>query len=146
MASLNGGVSWLPKIALTSEPNFTRDPSISSSVEGVHATWTDSRDMGGENNWEIYYAGTDWRYFSGVEEGVQRRTSAWGKWRAVPNPFLTYATIPGHSSERFTLYDVSGRRVGTYKGDRIGANLPPGVYFLRLSEQNNRPLRVVKVK
>jgi hypothetical protein len=64
----------------------------------------------------------------------------------VPNPFLTYATIPGHSSERFTLYDVSGRRVGTYKGDRIGANLPPGVYFLRLSEQNNRPLRVVKVK
>ena len=146
MASLNGGVSWLPKIALTSEPNFTRDPSISSSVEGVHATWTDSRDMGGENNWEIYYAGTDWRYFSGVEEGVQRRTSAWGKWRAVPNPFLTFATIPSHEQDRFSLYDISGRRVGVYRGDRIGEGLQAGVYFMRAEKGDRRPLRVVKVR
>ena len=66
--------------------------------------------------------------------------------KATPNPFTTFAIVPGHSSDRFALYDVSGRRVGTYKGDRIGEGLRAGVYFLRAESGDGKPVRIVKVK
>ena len=63
-----------------------------------------------------------------------------------PNPFTTFTTLPGHSSDLFSLYDVSGRRVGAYRGDRIGEGLAAGVYFLRAERGEGKPLRVVKVR
>jgi len=63
-----------------------------------------------------------------------------------PNPFTSFATVPGHKTDRFTLYDVSGRRMGTYKGDRIGEGLRAGVYFVRAESGKDRPVRVVKVR
>jgi hypothetical protein len=63
-----------------------------------------------------------------------------------PNPFTSFTTLPGHYSTRFALYDISGRRVGTYKGDRIGADVPQGVYFLRPEDGNGKPARIVKVR
>jgi len=65
---------------------------------------------------------------------------------ATPNPFTSFTTLPGHSADRFTLYDVSGRRVGVYKGDRIGEWLQAGVYFLRTEKGDRKPLRIVKVR
>jgi len=64
----------------------------------------------------------------------------------VPNPFTSYTSVPGRPSDRFTLYDISGRRVGTYKGNRIGEGLSAGVYFVRSENQSARPLRIVKVR
>jgi hypothetical protein len=63
-----------------------------------------------------------------------------------PNPFNSYTSVFSFPSERFALYDISGRRVGVYKGDRIGEGLSPGVYFLRPSSQNANPLRIVKLR
>ena len=63
-----------------------------------------------------------------------------------PNPFTSFATLPGHEAERFSLYDVSGRQVGTYRGDRVGEGLAPGVYFLRQESKNAEPLRIVKIR
>ncbi len=65
---------------------------------------------------------------------------------ARPNPFTSFATVPGQEGERFSLYDVSGRKVGTYRGDRIGEGLRAGVYFLKPEGQNTSPLRIVKVR
>jgi hypothetical protein len=69
---------------------------------------------------------------------------------AFPNPFTSFASVPGHASEHFTLYDISGRKVGIYKGDRIGEGLSPGVYFLCPDTRNPQPeariLRIVKVR
>ena len=65
---------------------------------------------------------------------------------ARPNPFVAYATIPGHVAERFALYDIAGQRVGTYKGDRIGMDLRPGVYFIRALDRKAGLARIVKLR
>jgi hypothetical protein len=46
----------------------------------------------------------------------------------------------------FALYDISGRRVGTYRGDRIGEGLRAGVYFVRALEGKAGLARIVKVR
>jgi hypothetical protein len=63
-----------------------------------------------------------------------------------PNPFTSFASVPGHLADRFSLYDVSGRRVGTYKGDRIGEGLRAGVYFLKPEGKDSNPIRLVKLQ
>lgn len=89
-----------------------------------------------------------WKHFLvGVEESSPSRlTPNASRLTVSPNPFISYTTIPGHSSDRFTLYDISGRKVGTYKGDRIGQGLSSGVYFLRQENNDTKPLRIVKLK
>lgn len=83
----------------------------------------------------------------GVEEA---RKTEFGKGHAelriTPNPFTSFARVPGHEAESFDLYDISGRKVGTYQGDRIGEGLSPGVYFLRRLDKEPAPLRIVKVR
>jgi uncharacterized delta-60 repeat protein len=68
--------------------------------------------------------------------------------RVQPNPFSSFAVVPGHETERFILSDVSGRKVGICNGSRIGEGLPPGVYFLSPVAKpvipHSRPLRIVK--
>ena len=72
--------------------------------------------------------------------------------RITPNPFTSFATLPGHETERFALYDIAGRKVGTYKGERIGMDLRPGVYFIRSLEREAGPRsegrlgRIVKIR
>jgi len=98
---------------------------------------------------QVYLIKTDANGNVGVEDNSPGRikplTSNFS-FSVIPNPFTSFATVPGHSSERFALYDVSGRKVGIYKGDRIGEGLSAGVYFLRPDGKDSKPLRVVKVR
>jgi len=64
----------------------------------------------------------------------------------VPNPFVFFSTVPGHEKESFALYDVSGRLVGTFKGDKIGAGLSAGIYFLKPEGNDSKPLRILKLR
>jgi len=101
------------------------------------------------NSAQVYLIKTDANGSSGAEESRQgdKGTSRQGeRLRATPNPFTSFTTLPGHEGERFSLYDVSGRKVGTYRGDRVGEGLAPGVYFVRGQALNTPPLRIVKVK
>jgi hypothetical protein len=66
--------------------------------------------------------------------------------KKVPNPFISYASIPGHENEKFRVFDVTGRLVDFYWGDRIGADLIPGAYFVISTEGGSRPIRVVKIQ
>jgi hypothetical protein len=66
--------------------------------------------------------------------------------KLIPNPFASFASVLGHSSDRFALFDISGRKVGTYRGDRVGSDVHQGVYFLRPESGGGRPVRVVKVR
>jgi hypothetical protein len=63
-----------------------------------------------------------------------------------PNPFVSSTAIPGHEKESFALYAISGRKVGVYKGDRIGFNLSAGIYFLKPEGHDAKPLRIVKLR
>jgi hypothetical protein len=66
--------------------------------------------------------------------------------KATPNPFTKFATIPGQEGKRFEMYDVTGRRVGVYKGNRVGWDLGPGVYFIRALDREAGLGRIVKVR
>jgi len=65
---------------------------------------------------------------------------------AHPNPFVSFAAVTGQEGERFAVYDISGRRVGTYRGDKIGEGLLPGVYLLRSVAGNGKAGRIVKTR
>jgi len=83
---------------------------------------------------------------TGIEEKEGQRSLVESQYKVIPNPFSSFATIKSHEKEAFNLYDISGRLVGTYRGDRVGADLGPGVYFLRPEGKDVKPLRIVKVR
>jgi len=96
---------------------------------------------------DVYLIKTDANGPSGVEKGSELK----GKlpelgFKVEPNPFVSFTRVPGHEAERLSLYDISGRKVGVYKGDRIGSGLSAGVYFLKLEGQDAKPVRIVKLR
>ena len=137
------GATWEPETRLTSDSAWSRSPFIAAQGTKVHIIWADNRD----GNYEIYYKRNPTGN-SGVGEssGSFQPLTSNLSFSVVPNPFTSFATIPGHSSECFALYDISGRRVGDYRGYRIGSGLSAGVYFLRPFGGNAKPLRIVKLR
>jgi len=92
---------------------------------------------------------------SGVEQrgpDKDRDFASLNRIKAFPNPFVSFARVPGHEKERFVLFDITGRRVGTYAGEKIGADVASGIYFLMAVEKEGgprsegRPIRIVKVR
>jgi photosystem II stability/assembly factor-like uncharacterized protein len=97
--------------------------------------------------WAVTYSGAILRYAPQTGIGLGNlQNGKLSQLRVFPDPFTSYAKIPGHEAERFALYDISGRLVGTCQGDRIGEGLTVGVYFLKPEIGDARPLRVVKVR
>jgi hypothetical protein len=106
--------------------------------------WSDSFG----NGWQVYLIKTD---SLGRSTGVEETAESGGQKLEIritptPNPFTSFATLSGHSSDRFALYDISGRRVGVYRGDRIGEGLRAGVYFLKAEGGKGKALRIVKLR
>jgi hypothetical protein len=141
-SSEDSGLTWSGEVRLSYGRYNSTYPSISAIDSMVHAVWTDSRS----GRPEIYYA----RNPTG-NSGTEEREEAGGqrlevRVMAKPNPFVSYATVPGHEKERFGMYDVSGRLVGTYRGDKIGWDAAPGVYFLKPVDKKAPPVRIVKIR
>lgn len=93
-----------------------------------------------------------WLEFAGPIHGAEEETAE-GRGQRLevriqpnPNPFVSFVTISGQEGKRFEMYDVTGRRIGIYPGNRIGWDLGSGVYFLRQEKENGAPVRVVKVR
>jgi photosystem II stability/assembly factor-like uncharacterized protein len=129
------------------------DP-MDSGLEGSAVTALAFADHGGT----YLIAGTKggscyaWQFEAGIIEG----RGAWGAGRgtgshvqALPNPFVSSCVVVGHEREQFSVFDHSGRQVSVARGDRIGAGLAAGVYFLQTAQaqaQAQAPVRVVKIR
>jgi hypothetical protein len=44
------------------------------------------------------------------------------------------------------VYDYAGRQLGKAIGEKIGATLAAGVYFLRATGSDEAPVRIVKTR
>jgi hypothetical protein len=143
-SSADGGSTWAPEVRLTNADYASIYPSLIVSGSRLHVVWQDNRDSNGANS-EIYYKRNPTG--NGVMQGDNPHFLATqDRYGAFPNPFCSYTIISGHEAEEFSLYDISGRKVGVFKGDRIGLGLSAGVYFLKPQGQDSKPLRIVKLR
>jgi hypothetical protein len=140
--STDAGSTWEPDTRLTNDTASSAIPSVAVSRSMVHVVWTDRRD----GNTEVYYKRNP-SGNSGVEEVTFPRLTPYASRITVsPNPFTSFTSVPNQGADLFTLYDISGRMVGVFKGDRIGEGLSSGVYFLRAEGKYAKPLRIVKLR
>lgn len=139
--STDGGMTWDPETRITNVSSGKNLPSIAVSGAKVHLVWYDSRD----GNAEIYYKRNPTGNI-GVEENGFPFPLSRLPFSVRPNPFTSFTTLPSREFEVFDLYDISGRLIGNYRGDFIGADLPPGVYFLNGKSNPSVPVRIVKVR
>ena len=95
---------------------------------------------------DVYLIKTDADGNAGVEEPRDSKQETVGSVKATPNPFTSFARIRGHEAERLDLYDISGKMVGTYQGNRVGEGLSPAEYFIKLDDRHGTSLRIVKVR
>jgi|WetSurMetagenome_2_1015567.scaffolds.fasta_scaffold172930_2 hypothetical protein len=93
-----------------------------------------------------------WQFESGITERsltMNDRRGTTNVLCAWPNPFVSYCRVVGHERDEFAIFDHAGRQVSTARGNRIGAGLAAGVYFLRPTQaqaQAQAAVRVVKTR
>ncbi|MEO0095338.1 MAG: T9SS type A sorting domain-containing protein [candidate division WOR-3 bacterium] len=102
----------------------------------------------GTESEQVYLVKTDQNgNVAGIEEKKRaQHPSGITDLMAFPNPFTFFTTIIGYEKAKFFVYDVSGRRVAIYPGNKIGFGLPSGVYFLIPEGKGFKPVRVVKMR
>jgi hypothetical protein len=175
LKTTDGGTNWQRQNCGTQEGLYTVHFPM-NDITGYVAGWygTILKTTNGGSTWlmqpsgtnnslnTIYFPSNDLTGYAVGGGGTILKTTNGGVWveearnakfgmrnaelRITPNPFTSFAAVPGHSSESFALYDISGRWMGVYKGDRIGRDVSPGVYFLRAEKGDRRCVRIVKLR
>jgi len=108
----------------------------------LNIAWSDQRLYPEESSHIFYKRGENDQSIE--EKGIKQPITS--NLSCSSNPFTSYTRIPGYEKEDFNLSDVTGRYIGSYKGAKIGENLPAGVYFIISQDKSLKPLRIVKIK
>lgn len=140
--SRDGGTIWEQETRLTNDPSSSQHPSIAVSGESVHVVWEDDRN----GNWEVYYKRNPTGNIGVAESPGPCGPDLRPRLKISPNPFVSFARIPGYEGECFAVYDVSGRLLRTCLGAQVGKGLAPGVYLLKGPGQSETVQRIVKVR
>ncbi len=141
--STDNGSTWTSDTGLTNASADSKGQSTTVADSCVHVVWHDERD----GNWEIYYKRNPRGNPVEIEEDRPMTLNARRfAPRVFPNPFASFAIVIGHEHEFFVLYDITGKAVGLFRGDRIGEGLTPGIYFMRNLSWHSAPARIVKIR
>jgi len=132
--STDGGGTWGPM-------NFGLDGRVVMALEFADhgGTYLVAGTAGGS-----CYA---WQFETGI--GAPPEVRVHSGLNALPNPFISRCRVVNHERDEFAIFDHSGRQVGVARGNRIGAGLAAGVYFVRLAQaqaQAQTTVRIVKTR
>ncbi|HEX7320200.1 MAG TPA: hypothetical protein VF399_07585 [bacterium] len=142
---------WLLKIDAMGDTIWTKRFTENSYAYTVRQTQDNGFIAAGSiyssgTGYDVYVVKTDPNGNVGIKENrCVSGNMENGRLRIIPNPFRSYAAIAGRERTRVLVYDIQGRCVGTYSGNRIGEALCPGVYFAKL-ENTDATARVVKIR
>jgi hypothetical protein len=112
------------------QPNSPAINNGDSLLEVLYDIIGVSRPQG--QRWDI---GAYEYYTGGIADNNYKDTGTKERIRIAPNPFSEFTMVIGSPKKEFVVYDATGRRIKIYKNSRIGADLNPGVYFVRNSNQ-----------
>jgi hypothetical protein len=147
--------AWLLKVDQNGDTLWTRSKtSVIGSANGMDVrqaadggyiiaaiTWS----YQGDDN--FFLVKTDPEGLTVSEGTACRGRAARGRAPSVyPNPFTCFATVRGHETMMYDVYDSAGRLVRACPGARIGADLECGAYFAAPRDQSHGPVMIVKVK
>ncbi len=149
--SIDKGINWETSLVLTS--TFSGLPAISTADSMINVLWCDYRD----GNWEIYYKSNLNGNIVNLKKSDLSYPNNFSLSQNYPNPFnpttrINFDIPPLKGARgmnaRLAIYDVLGREIavivnqqlkpGTYEVDFDGSNYPSGVYFYRLSINNEQ--------
>lgn len=141
----NGETLWTRTFGDTA---YDAGYSVQQTSDGgyVVAGITNSYGPGTPSRDNMYLIKTGDDGSTGIEEPLRRHPTVQARLLAQPNPFASSALVPGHETDVFVLSDITGRRVALCRGDRVGAGLRPGVYFLSpVKAAGHSPVRHVRI-
>jgi hypothetical protein len=138
------GTAWWPTngVPVCAAAGTQHSPALApDGLAGGVFAWPDRRTG---TSTDIYAQRVDSFGQVGFEEGVESEAPSSIDAPPSPNPFVCWTSFKGYEKNAVMVYDLCGRKIGEYPGDKVGANLASGIYFVSVS--GSGVCKIVKVK